>query len=98
MTAVHIRTDGMYCDACPHRIECRLEQLPGVKAARAYRAMHLTSVLYDSDLIDADTIRDQIADAGFEAHVVAGGPDPLVVQQRLNAETIARVGETRRYS
>ena len=73
MTAVHIRTDGMYCDACPYRIECRLEQLPGVKAARAYRTMRLTSVLYDPELIDAETIRDQIADAGFTASVIAGG-------------------------
>jgi copper chaperone CopZ len=72
VTAVHIRTDGMHCDACPHRIETRIEHLSGVKAARAYRAMHLTSVLYDPDLIDADTIRDEIADAGFEARVVAG--------------------------
>ena len=96
MTAVHIRTDGMYCDACPYRIESRIEHLSGVKAARAYRAMHLTSVLYDPDLIDADTIRNQIADAGFQAHVVAGGADPLAVQQRTNAETIAHMGETRR--
>lgn len=72
MTAVHIRTDGMYCDACPHRIEARIEHLSGVKAARAYRTMNLTSVLYDPDLIDADTICSEVADAGFEAHVVAG--------------------------
>lgn len=70
MNAVHIRTDGMYCDACPSRIEARVERLPGVKAARSYRTMHLTSVLYDPDLVDADTIRDQIADVGFDAYVV----------------------------
>lgn len=93
MTAVHIRTDGMYCDACPHRIESQVEHLSGVKAARAYRTLRLTSVLYDPDLIDADTIRTAITGAGFSAHVVTAGPDPLVVQQRLNAETIARTGE-----
>ena len=73
MNAVHIKTDGMYCDACPPRIEAELEHLPGVKAARAYRSMHLTSVLFDPDLIDADTIRDRIAGAGFDADVLAGG-------------------------
>lgn len=73
MNAVHIKTDGMHCDACPPRIEAELDHLPGVKAARAYRSMHLTSVLYDPDLIDADTIRDRIASVGFDAHVLAGG-------------------------
>lgn len=73
MNAVHIKTDGMYCDACPPRIEAELEHLPGVKAARAYRSMHLTSVLFDPDLIDADTIRDRIAGVGFDADVLAGG-------------------------
>ena len=86
----------MFCDACPHRIECQLERLPGVKAARAYRTMRLTSVLYDPDLIDADTIRAQIEAVGFEAHVVAGGPDPLVVQQRIHADAIPRMLETGR--
>lgn len=73
MNAVHIKTEGMHCDACPPRIEAELDHLPGVKAARAYRSMHLTSVLFDPDLIDADTIRDRIASAGFDAHVLAGG-------------------------
>lgn len=73
MTAVHIRTDGMFCDACPHRIESRIERLSGVKAARAYRSLRLTSVLYDPGLIDVDTIREQIARVGFDARVVAGG-------------------------
>lgn len=70
MNAVHIRTEGMFCDACPPRIEAEIEHLPGVKAARAYRTMHLTSVLFDPDLIDSDTIRNRIARAGFDAHVL----------------------------
>ena len=96
MNATHIRTEGMFCDACPHRIECRLEQLSGVKAARAHRTMRLTSVLYDPDLIDADTIRGQIEAEGFAAHVVQKGADPLVAQQRLHEETITGTLGTRR--
>ncbi|MBI5232627.1 MAG: heavy-metal-associated domain-containing protein [Coriobacteriales bacterium] len=72
MKIVHIKTDGMHCDECPLRIETEIEHLRGVKAARTYRSMHLTSVLYDADLVDANTIRDRVANAGFEAHVVAG--------------------------
>jgi copper chaperone CopZ len=73
MNAVHIRTDGMHCDACPPLIESEIEHLPGVKAARTYRSMHLTSVLYDPELIDITTISDRITRAGFEAHVLTGG-------------------------
>ncbi len=70
MNAVHIRTEGMFCDACPPRIEAEIEHLPGVKAARAYRTMHLTSVLFDPDLVDSDTIRYQIERVGFNARVL----------------------------
>ncbi|MDO8987550.1 MAG: heavy metal-associated domain-containing protein [Coriobacteriia bacterium] len=70
MNAVHIRTEGMFCDACPPRIEAEIEHLPGVRAARAYRTMHLTSVLFDPDLVDTDTIRDLIERAGFDARVL----------------------------
>lgn len=73
MNAVHIQTDGMHCDACPPLVEAKVESLPGVRAARAYRTMHLTSVLYDPELIDIPTISDQIANAGFRARVLTGG-------------------------
>jgi copper chaperone CopZ len=73
MNLVLIQTDGMHCDACPPLIESELVHLTGVKDARAYRSMHLTSVLYDSDIVDATTIRNRIASAGFEARVLGGG-------------------------
>jgi cation transport ATPase len=73
MNAVHIQTDGMRCAACPPLIESTLRQLEGVKDARAYRSMQLTSVLYDPDVVDIRTIRTQIASAGFTSHVLTGG-------------------------
>lgn len=72
MNAIHVFTTGMHCDACPPRIEADLESLPGVKAAVAYRSMRMTSVLFDPDVVDVDTIRDRIARAGFEARVLSG--------------------------
>lgn len=65
MNAIHIQTAGMHCDKCPPRIEHMLESLPGVMAARAYRLMELTSVLYDPEVIDAKSIESAITDAGF---------------------------------
>lgn len=73
MNLALIQTDGMHCDACPPRIESELIHLAGVKDARAFRTMHLTSVLFDSDIVDAKTIRRRIADAGFEAHLLGEG-------------------------
>ena len=73
MDAVHIKTYGMYCDACPYRIQAELEQLPGVKAARAYRTMRMTSVLFDPDLIDPKAICQRIESAGFHADVLSAG-------------------------
>lgn len=73
MNAVHIQTGGMHCDACPPLIEAELDLLPGVKAAVACRTMHLTSVLFDPDLVDVTAIRDQIANVGFDARVLVGG-------------------------
>lgn len=73
MLAVHIHTDGMYCEQCPPRIEAELQHLPGVKDAHSYRSMRLTSVLFDPELIDVGTIRDRIVHAGFKAQVIAGG-------------------------
>lgn len=73
MNLALIQTDGMHCDACPPRIESELIHLTGVKGARAFRSMHLTSVLFDSDIVDVKTIRGRIEDAGFEAHVLGDG-------------------------
>jgi copper chaperone CopZ len=73
MNVVHIKTDGMHCDACPPLIEAHLGDLDGVKAARAVRAMSLTSVLFDPDLTDPDAIRDRITDSGFDARVLVIG-------------------------
>jgi copper chaperone CopZ len=71
--AVHIKTDGMHCDACPPLIESALCHLRGVRDAHAYRSMHLTSVLYDPDVVDVQAIRNEIASAGFTARVLTGG-------------------------
>lgn len=73
MNAVHIQTEGMRCAACPPLIEAEVEHLPGVKSARAYLSMHLTSVLFDPDVVSVAAIRDRIASAGFDAHVLTGG-------------------------
>ncbi|MFA5843983.1 MAG: heavy-metal-associated domain-containing protein [Coriobacteriia bacterium] len=73
MNAVHILTTGMHCGACPPRIEAAIEHLPGVKAARAFRELQLTSVLFDPEIVNAEDIRARVADIGFGAEVLVGG-------------------------
>ena len=62
--------DWCHSPECPPLIEAEVEHLPGVQAARAYRSMHLTSVLFDPDVVDPETIRDTIVSAGFDAYVI----------------------------
>ncbi len=73
MNVVHIQTTGMHCNSCPSLIEEAIEHLPGVKAARAYPGLELTSVLFDPQLVTAEAIRDTVADSGFGAQVLAAG-------------------------
>lgn len=71
--AVHIKTAGFYCGACPQVVEKALGTTEGVLDVVAVRSLGLTSVLYDSDRIDRDTLCEQIRRSGFAAEVI--GPD-----------------------
>ncbi len=73
MNAVHIQTTGMHCPACPPRIELEVEHLDGVRAARAYQHLQLTSVLFDPAITDPESIRRTIVGAGFGAQVLVAG-------------------------
>lgn len=70
MEAVHIRTFGMHCPECPHRIEDALAHVPGVAAALPVRSLNLTSVLYEPLAVSEDDIARTIRSAGFGAQVV----------------------------
>jgi len=71
MDAVHIRTGGFYCGACPKVVEKAVGSLPGVRDVVAVRSLGLTSILYDPEEVDRDTLCERIRRAGF-------GADPLM--------------------
>jgi len=71
--AVHIRTAGFYCGACPKVIEKALAATDGVIDVVAVRSLGLTSVLYDSELIDREELCERIRNTGFLAEVLASG-------------------------
>lgn len=68
-SALHIRTTGFYCKACPKVVENALRHQPGVFDVVAVHSMSLTSVMYDPDLVDAESLCARIRTAGFGAAV-----------------------------
>jgi copper chaperone CopZ len=68
--AVHIKTVGFYCGACPKVVEKAIGSMPGVVDVVSVRSLGLTSVLYDSETTDRQQLCERIRAAGFEADVV----------------------------
>ncbi len=68
--ALHIKTAGFYCGACPKVVEKAVASLDGVLDVVAVRSMGLTSILYDTDRVDRATICDRIRKAGFSAEPI----------------------------
>jgi len=67
MDAVHIKTGGFYCGACPKVVEKAVGSLPGVRDVIAVRSLGLTSILYDPEQVDRVTLCERIRRAGFGA-------------------------------
>jgi len=79
--ALHVKTSGFYCKACPIVVEKALRAIDGVVDVVSVRSMNLTSVLFDADLVDARTLCERIRAAGFGAepycpHIPDGADDP----------------------
>ena len=71
MTTVHIKTTGMYCPSCPMLIELSVCDLPGVADVQVSSADCRTVVTYDESQTTAETILDEIRNAGYGAECVA---------------------------
>lgn len=65
--AVHIKTAGFYCGACPKVVEKALAATDGVLDVVSVRSLGLTSVLYDTDRIDRESLCQRIRKSGFRA-------------------------------
>lgn len=68
--AVHIKTAGFYCGACPKVVEKAVSSLDGVYGVIAVRSLGLTSILYDSEVVDRQTICERIRKSGFSAELM----------------------------
>ena len=70
MDAVHIKTSGFYCGACPKVVEKALSATDGVARVVSVRSLDLTSVLYDPAVITRADLCERIRRAGFGAELV----------------------------
>jgi copper chaperone CopZ len=71
--AVHVRTKGFYCGACPKVVEKAVTSMDGVLDVISVRSLGLTSILYDAERIDRESICERIREAGFSAEIVSAG-------------------------
>lgn len=65
MTAVQLTVEGMTCGGCSSRLKRVLEGQEGIRTADVVLDTRQVSVDYDDTVIDATTIENAIADAGF---------------------------------
>lgn len=84
-SALHIRTTGFYCKACPKVVENALRREHGVFDVVAVHSMGLTSVMYDPEVVDAESLCARIRGAGFGATVYCPqGDEPCTGEQAGN--------------
>ncbi len=61
-----ILVQGMSCQHCKQSIESTLQELPGINKVTAYHNEGFVDVDYNEELINLDTIVDEIENLGFE--------------------------------
>lgn len=65
VNAVHIKTSGFQCPACPDIIRKALKGLPGVRDVVAVESLNITSVLYDPEQVQTEQLRERLEKFGF---------------------------------
>lgn len=68
-----LETSGMHCKSCAMLIEMTVGELPGVASVKADVDAGETTVTYDPDLVDVDTVIGEIVKAGYGASERAQG-------------------------
>ena len=64
-----LKIDGMHCSSCVMNIEFDLEDLEGVKSARANLVKQECEVEFDEELVNLEEIYKTIEKTGYKAQV-----------------------------
>jgi copper chaperone CopZ len=71
MESIVLKTGGMHCSSCSMLIEMTVQDLPGVRAAKADYGSGVTRVDFDPAAISVDRIVAAIVEAGYSAALAA---------------------------
>ncbi len=66
MENIKLNIEGMHCTGCSTRLEKVLNSLEGVKEASVDFESKIAIVTYNKEVIDIESIKEAIDDAGFE--------------------------------
>lgn len=66
-----VGADRLNCEGCEERVEQALKKVSGVEQVRAKSSNQQVRVMFDSSVLDAKTIAERIAAAGYETKVVS---------------------------
>lgn len=64
-----LKIDGMHCSSCVMNIEFDLEDLQGVKSAKASLVKQECDVEFDEELVDVSQIIKTIQTTGYSAQI-----------------------------
>lgn len=66
-----VGADRLNCEGCEERVEQALKKVSGVEQVRAKSSKQQVRVMFDSSVLDAKTIAERIATAGYQTKVVS---------------------------
>lgn len=67
MAEITLRIEGMSCHHCQMAVEKALRSLPGVSRAEVDLEAKAASVVYDSEAVTIEAMRDAVEEAGYQA-------------------------------
>ncbi|XP_020103121.1 copper-transporting ATPase RAN1 [Ananas comosus] len=70
MRRVEVRVTGMTCSACTSSVEAAVSALRGVSSASVSLLQNKAHVVFDSNIVKDEDIKEAIEDAGFEAEIL----------------------------
>ncbi|KAL8199531.1 hypothetical protein R6Q57_013099 [Mikania cordata] len=74
VTRIQVRITGMTCAACSNSVEGAIRSLNGVVSASVALLQNKADVVFYSNLVTDDDIKNAIEDAGFEAEILQVQP------------------------
>ncbi len=60
-----LMVEGMTCTGCENSIQNMVKSLPGIESVKADRIASKTSVVFDNTMVDEQTIKAAISQAGY---------------------------------